>query len=55
VGGYVGVAEGWEIGPTLHEEGPLTFDLIEEKFPAVFSKAAPNFDVRQSHPYRSKA
>jgi NAD(P)-dependent dehydrogenase (short-subunit alcohol dehydrogenase family) len=55
VGGYVGVAEGWEIGPTLHEEGPLTFDLIEEKFPAVFSKAAPNFDVRQSHPYRGKA
>lgn len=55
VGGYIGVAEGWEIGPTLHEEGPLTFDLIEEKFPAVFSEAAPNFDVRQSHPYRGKA
>jgi NAD(P)-dependent dehydrogenase (short-subunit alcohol dehydrogenase family) len=53
-GGYVGVAEGWRIGPALHEEGPLTFDLITEEFPAVVSMAAPNFDVRESHPYRSE-
>jgi NAD(P)-dependent dehydrogenase (short-subunit alcohol dehydrogenase family) len=55
VGGYVGVAEGWQIGPTLHVDGPLTFELIEEKFPAVVSLAAPNFDVRESHPYGGTA
>jgi NAD(P)-dependent dehydrogenase (short-subunit alcohol dehydrogenase family) len=52
VGGYVGIAEGWRIGPSvMAEEGPLTFEEIDARFPAEFAKAAPNFDVRQSHPY----
>jgi NAD(P)-dependent dehydrogenase (short-subunit alcohol dehydrogenase family) len=51
VGGYVGVCEGWRIGSSLREDGRLTFDLIEEKFPAEFAKARTNFPVWESHPY----
>jgi NAD(P)-dependent dehydrogenase (short-subunit alcohol dehydrogenase family) len=50
-GGYVGVVEGWSIGPSLQLDGPLTFEAVDEQFPAVVAKAAPNFDVRNSHPY----
>jgi NAD(P)-dependent dehydrogenase (short-subunit alcohol dehydrogenase family) len=51
VGGYVGVCEGWRVGPSLQVDGPLTFEAIDEGFPAVFEKAAANFNVRDSHPY----
>ncbi|AXI76290.1 SDR family oxidoreductase [Peterkaempfera bronchialis] len=51
VGGYVGVAEGWRIGSSLQVDGPLTFEAIEERFPAVFEKAAGNVSVFDSHPY----
>lgn len=54
VGGYVGVAEGWNIGPALQVEGPLTFEAVDERFPAVFEKAAENFSVFDSHPYGPK-
>jgi NAD(P)-dependent dehydrogenase (short-subunit alcohol dehydrogenase family) len=54
-GGYVGVCEGWRIGSSLLHDGPLSFDLIDEEFPAVFAKAATNFNVRESHPYTNRA
>jgi NAD(P)-dependent dehydrogenase (short-subunit alcohol dehydrogenase family) len=51
VGGYIGICEGWSIEQSVQLDGPLTFDLIDEQFPAAFAKAAPNFNVSQSHPY----
>ncbi|TQM11245.1 SDR family oxidoreductase [Pseudonocardia kunmingensis] len=51
VGGYVGVVEGWHIGPTLHHEGPLTFDEISKELPEVLAAARPNATPRESHPY----
>jgi NAD(P)-dependent dehydrogenase (short-subunit alcohol dehydrogenase family) len=53
VGGYVGVTEGWRIGPSLHVDGPLDFETIDEQFPTVFAKAADNFSVFESHPYHA--
>jgi NAD(P)-dependent dehydrogenase (short-subunit alcohol dehydrogenase family) len=53
VGGYVGIAEGWRIGQTIQVEGGgLTFETIDREFPAAFARAAPNFNVKDSHPYR---
>jgi NAD(P)-dependent dehydrogenase (short-subunit alcohol dehydrogenase family) len=53
VGGYVGVAEGWSMGPALQHDGPLTVELIEDELPGVLARAAENFDVRRSSPYTS--
>jgi NAD(P)-dependent dehydrogenase (short-subunit alcohol dehydrogenase family) len=53
VGGYVGVCEGWRIGSSVMAEpdGPLDYATIDAELPAAIDKAAPNFPVRQSHPY----
>ncbi|MGX7680178.1 SDR family oxidoreductase [Jatrophihabitans sp. DSM 45814] len=50
-GGYVGVAEGWRIGPSFEHDGPLSFDLIDAELPAVIAQAKPNFTAGKSHPY----
>jgi NAD(P)-dependent dehydrogenase (short-subunit alcohol dehydrogenase family) len=53
VGGYVGVCEGWRIGSSVMAgpDGPLDYATIDAELPAALDKAAPNFPVRQSHPY----
>jgi NAD(P)-dependent dehydrogenase (short-subunit alcohol dehydrogenase family) len=51
VGGYVGVCEGWSIGPELKVDGGLTFDTIAQAMPDLLARAAPNFPVAQSQPY----
>lgn len=55
IGGYVGVVEGWNIGPTLFEEdGPLSYERIAAELPQVIEKARPNAVVYEAHPYGKK-
>ncbi|MDP3893358.1 SDR family oxidoreductase, partial [Nocardioides sp.] len=52
VGGFVGVVEGWNLGPQLLEEGAgLSYERIAAELPGVIDKARPNASVFASHPY----
>jgi len=51
VGGFVGVVEGYNRGPGLHHDGPLTFEAIDRELPALIAEAKPRTPVMQSHPY----
>lgn len=52
VGGYIGVAEGWQIGAqVLNENGPLTYDMINEQLPAAVANSKPNATPGASHPF----
>jgi NAD(P)-dependent dehydrogenase (short-subunit alcohol dehydrogenase family) len=51
VGGYVGVVEGYNRGPEILHDGPLTFADIDRELPDVLAKSRPRTPVRESHPY----
>ena len=52
VGGYIGVAEGWQIGATVfNEAGPLTYEMINERLPKAVADSKPNATPAASHPY----
>ncbi|MFA7323178.1 MAG: SDR family NAD(P)-dependent oxidoreductase [Candidatus Nanopelagicales bacterium] len=52
VGGYVGVAEPWQIGDSVYNpDGPLTYDMINAQLPAAVANSKPNMSPANSHPY----
>ncbi len=52
VGGYIGVAEGWQIGAEVfNADGPLTYEMINELLPEAVAKSKPNATPGASHPY----
>ncbi len=51
VGGYIGVVEGYNRGPGLEHDGPLSFEIIDQQLPAIIASAKPRTLVRESHPY----
>lgn len=51
VGGYVGMIEGYSLGPGMQRDRRLTFADIDAALPAIVSRCAPPTPVTHSHPY----
>jgi NAD(P)-dependent dehydrogenase (short-subunit alcohol dehydrogenase family) len=55
VGGYVGVVEGYNEGPSMLLDRRLTFADIDAGLPDIIAQARPRTNVYQSNPYLKKA
>ncbi len=55
VGGYVGVVEGYNVGPGMRHDRKLTFADIDAELPTVVAQSRPRANVYESHPYAKGA
>lgn len=54
-GGFIGVLEGWRVGPDIQTDGRFSYDEIDRRLPAAVAAAAPNLSPAESSPYTSGA